>query len=150
MLPFDAEAFFRELLERSQRLPIADFSRWLHENEALYSVALKDALDAPLVRFLEQAPPMRKAYLEETLRFFGLDTVGAKTLRLEAPLHLIRQAARRNEENWDQIMSRDRRLDAERPPATPSPTRRASGGFPVWGIVMLVLLVSRCTQEWMR
>jgi hypothetical protein len=150
MPPFDAEAFFRELLERSRRLPIAEFSRWLHDNEALYSVALKDALDAPLVRFLEQAPPMRKAYLEETLRFFGLDTVGAKSLRLEAPLHRIRQAARRNEENWDQIMSRDRRLDAERAPVLPSTRRAKSGGVPVWAIVMLVVLLTRCAQELTR
>jgi hypothetical protein len=93
---------------------------------------------------------MRKEYLEETLRFFGLDTVGAKSLRLEAPLHRIRQAARRNEENWDQIMSRDRRLDAERAPVLPSTRRAKSGGVPVWAIVMLVVLLTRCAQELTR
>ncbi|MBP6750804.1 MAG: J domain-containing protein [Xanthomonadaceae bacterium] len=144
--PFDAAAFFDELLDRSGRMQIEDFRRWLNEHEALYSVELKDALDAPLVAFLDRSRPMRKKHLDETLRFFGLDTVSAKTLRLEQPLHRIRLSARRHEESWDQIMSRDRSKDPSTPVAPVAPTNRSSS-FPIWPIILLCVLLSRCAQQ---
>lgn len=144
--PFDAAAFFDELLDRSGRMQIEDFRRWLNEHEALYSVELKDALDAPLVAFLDRSRPMRKTHLDETLRFFGLDTISAKTLRLEQPLHRIRRSARRHEESWDQIMSRDRSKDPTTPVQPVAPTNRSSS-FPIWPIIMLCVLLSRCAQQ---
>lgn len=137
---FNMDAFFRELHARAGREPVAAFRAWLLGHEALYAMALKDAMAVPLVHFLAGVPPMRREHLDETLRFFGLDTVSPRTQRLEAALHRLRENALRDGPDWERIMSRP----ADGAPRRPASARTGSGGgIPLWPILLGLYLLSR-------
>jgi hypothetical protein len=137
--PFDMDAFFRELHARAGREPVAAFRAWLHGHEALYAMALKDAMAVPLVHFLAGVPPMRREHLDETLRFFGLDTVSPRTQRMEAALHRLRENALRDGPDWERIMTRP----ADGGPRRPASARSSGGSIPLWPILVGLYLLSR-------
>ena len=144
---FDMDAFFRELHARAGREPVAAFRAWLLGHEALYAMALKDATAVPLVHFLGGVPPMRREHLDETLRFFGLDTVSPRTQRLEAALHRLRENALRDGPDWERIMSRP----ADGAPRRPARARTSSGGgIPLWPILLGLYLLSRIVDVFTR
>ena len=136
---FDMDTFFRELHARAGREPVAAFRAWLVGHEALYAMALKDALAVPLVHFLGGVPPLRREHLDEVLRFFGLDTVSPRTQRLEAALHRLRENALRDGPDWERIMTRP----ADGAPRRPASVRSSGGGIPLWPVLVGLYVLSR-------
>jgi len=138
---FDAHAFFDELHACASTVPRDAFREWLMRHEALYSMSLKEALVVPLVQYLDGAPPLHREHLDEVLHFFGLDTVGPNTRRLEATLHRLRENATRDGTDWERVMSR-----SQSGPPRPRSAVPSGGGIPIWPLLLGFFLLSRCAS----
>jgi curved DNA-binding protein CbpA len=74
---FDFDGFVDELIRRVHDTDPRDLAKWLHGNQTLYSLQLKQMLSGPVAHALAEATPLPEdESLQIVLTFFGLDGLG--------------------------------------------------------------------------
>lgn len=128
---FDVDAFFEALEIQIHRTRPERFKAWLEQHPALYAIELKRQLAAPTLSFLERRPTLPNGHAEALLQFFGLDKVDGQYPRLQ--------------ERVQALLYRMRSRTGATPPNADARRPREDGGsIPIWPIIMLVYLLSKC------
>ncbi len=124
---FDPGTFFDLLEIEVHRSSPAEFRRWLESHPDLYDIALKQRLAMPLLRFVECRPNLPTGHVHALVAFFNLDKVDA---------HFVH-------ERVQSILTRsDPALEFRQS----APERNQGGYFPIWPIIFLVIVLSRCAS----
>ncbi|HEV8692645.1 MAG TPA: J domain-containing protein [Lysobacter sp.] len=74
---FDFDGFIDDLIQRVHSTQARDLADWLHGQQALYSLQLKQMLSAPVAHALAEAAPLPdEERVQVVMTFFGLDGLG--------------------------------------------------------------------------
>ena len=124
---FDPGVFLDMLEIEAHRSSPTQFRQSLENHPDLYDIALKQALAMPVLRFIESTPDLPAGHVNALITFFCLDKVDTHLahervqaiLTRSAPeLEFRQSAAQRNQGRY----------------------------FPVWPIILLVIVLSRCAS----
>lgn len=124
---FDPGMFLDMLEIEAHRSSPAEFRQSLENHPDLYDIALKQDLALPVLRFIESTPDLPTGHIHALIAFFGLDKVDA---------HLVH-------ERVQAILTR---CTPELKFRQSAPERNRGGYFPVWPLVFLAIVLSRCAS----